>query len=60
MGEREPAQHKTVDNGELRGRRTNSESEYEHGENTKRFLLEQDTETNTHILKKRFYKHRLY
>src|SRR6266566_5676587 len=46
MGKREAAQNDRVDDCELGGRPADAESEHKHGQKTKRFLLDEDTETD--------------
>ena len=50
MRERKSAQDKGVDDGELRGHAGDAERENEDGEETKRFFLEEDAQTDADIL----------
>ena len=50
MGKREAAQNDRVDDCELRGRPADAESQHKHGQKTKRFLLNENTETDAEIL----------
>ena len=54
MRKREAAQDEGIDHGELRGHTANAEREDQHSEEAKRFLLDQDAETDADILQKRF------
>ena len=46
------AQYDRVDDRELSGRAADAQCEYEYGQETERFLLEQNAKPNPHILKK--------
>jgi hypothetical protein len=50
MRKREPAQDNGVNYRELGGRAANAESEHEDGQKTKRFLLNENAETDAEIL----------
>ena len=52
MRKRQTAQRDRVYHGELRGGTANAQAEDEHGEKTKSFVLEQNTEADSHILTK--------
>src|SRR5437667_11427 len=52
MWKRQTAQRYGVYHGELRGGTANAQAEHKHGQETKGFVLEQNTETDSHILTK--------
>ena len=52
MRKRKTTQHDRIHDGELGGCEANAQAEHEHGQKTKGFVLEQDTEADSHILTK--------
>src|SRR5262249_38147282 len=52
MRKRKPAEHDCVDDRELRGGAADAKSEYQHGQKAKRFVFEQNSQTDPHILLK--------
>src|SRR5439155_23289125 len=53
MWKRQTAQRYGVYHGELRGGTANAQAEHEHGQKTKRLLLQQKAQSDAHILSKR-------
>ena len=52
MRKRKPAQHDSIDDGKLSGRTADTESENEHGQKTKGFVFEQNTQPDSNVLPK--------
>ena len=57
MRKRKSAQHESINQGELRGHAADAEGEHEHGEKTKGFFFEQNTQADADILTKRIENH---
>jgi hypothetical protein len=52
MRKRKPAKYNRVNHGELSGSAADAEAEHEHGQKTKHFVFEQNTQPDSNVLAK--------